>query len=241
MRDETSKKNRQGRRTTKMSERLLREHVRARLLEAYSDDPSTWSDSSWEDLSEKLDNIAMMIDALADQYNTSGWLAAASSPAQGATHMSKKLEQLYRDAEAIASDANDAFGSQWRAPRGSKGTGPERVQARVSPARSSSAGLREAVRDILGESRRKRVYAFTMVQGPEDNEPQDRDVIVGWVEDKDGNELESWRIPLQKYSVGKFARMVYKKYGPVEVEGVDDENVSIGPDGRASKSHYPDW
>jgi len=136
--------------------------------------------------------------------------------------------------------AHDAFG---RAPRGSKGTGPERVQARVSPARSSSAGLREAVRNIervlRARHRRQRVYAFTMVQGPEDNEPQDRNVIVGWVEDKDGNELESWRIPLQKYSVGKFARMVYKKYGPVEVEGVDDENVSIGPDGRASKSHYP--
>ena len=107
-----------------MSERSLREHIRARLLEAYSDDPSTWSDPSWEDLSEKLDNIAMMIDALADQYITSGWLAAASSPVLGATHMSEKLEQLYRDAEAIASDANDLADLDLR---GSKGTGPERV------------------------------------------------------------------------------------------------------------------
>jgi len=67
----------------------------SRLLE-YSDYPS------WLDLSDQIDDVAEMLDLAADKYVTSAWLASAENKGNAiAKGVAERLEQLYRDAEAL--------------------------------------------------------------------------------------------------------------------------------------------
>jgi len=76
--------------------KLLREEKR-RLVE-YSDYPS------WLDLADQLDDISEMLDMAADKYVTSAWLFSGENEGNAiANGVAEKLEQLYRDAEALGS------------------------------------------------------------------------------------------------------------------------------------------
>ena len=66
-------------------------------MKEYSDYPS------WLDLSDQLDDITDTLDMAADKYVTSAWLFSGENEGNViANGVAEKLEQLYRDAEALA-------------------------------------------------------------------------------------------------------------------------------------------
>ena len=77
----------------KMSQAPKKE--KRRLVE-YSDYPS------WLDLSDQIDDVSEMLDMLADKYVTSAWLFSGENKGNAiADGVAEKLEQLYRDSEAL--------------------------------------------------------------------------------------------------------------------------------------------
>ena len=59
---------------------------------------------SWNDLLDSLDDISEMLDSVAAQYSTSGWLVN-----NGAEDLAQKLEDLYRSAEGLSYATNKAM------------------------------------------------------------------------------------------------------------------------------------
>ena len=80
----------------KITKRQLR-----RILKEYSDYPS------WADLSDQIDDISEVLDMTADKYVTSAWLFSGENEGNAiADQIAEKLEQLYRDAEALGNLIN---------------------------------------------------------------------------------------------------------------------------------------
>lgn len=74
----------------------LKAAAEGRVLKEYSDY------ASWTDLSDQLDDISEMLDMAADKYVTSAWLFSGENEGNViANGVAEKLEQLYRDAEAL--------------------------------------------------------------------------------------------------------------------------------------------
>lgn len=70
--------------------------VKGKQINEYSDYPS------WTDLSDQIDDISEMLDMAADKYVTSAWLFSGENEGNAiANGVAEKLEQLYRDAEAL--------------------------------------------------------------------------------------------------------------------------------------------
>ena len=81
--------------TKRRLRRIIKEEKRA-LLKEQSDYPS------WTDLSDQIDDISEMLDVAADKYVTSAWLFGGENEGNAiANGVAEKLEQLYRDAEAL--------------------------------------------------------------------------------------------------------------------------------------------
>ena len=82
-----------------ISKRQLKQIIKeekAKILKEYSDYPS------WVDLSDQIDDISEMLDMAADKYVTSAWLFSGENEGNAiADGVAEKLEQLYRDAEAL--------------------------------------------------------------------------------------------------------------------------------------------
>ncbi len=85
----------------KINKRQLRRIIKEekqKLLKEYSEYPS------WLDLSDQMDDITEMIDMLTDKYILSRWLFQNRNKGNAiAEGVAKKLEQLYRDSEALSS------------------------------------------------------------------------------------------------------------------------------------------
>lgn len=82
----------------KITKRQLRQIIKEekRNLLEYSDYPS------WLDLADQMDDIAETLDMAADKYVTSAWLFSGENEGNAiANGVAEKLEQLYRDAEAL--------------------------------------------------------------------------------------------------------------------------------------------
>ena len=82
--------------TKRQLRRIIKEEKR-RIVE-YSEYPS------WSDLSDQIDDISEMLDMAADKYVTSAWLFSGKNKGNViADGVAEKLEQLYRDTEALGS------------------------------------------------------------------------------------------------------------------------------------------
>ena len=85
--------------------RKIEMYGEGRILKEYSDYPS------WVDLSDQIDDISEMLDMAADKYVTSAWLFSGENEGNAiADQIAEKLEQLYRDAEALGSLINTSGG-----------------------------------------------------------------------------------------------------------------------------------
>jgi len=86
--------------TKRQLRRIIKEEKQA-LLKEYSEYPS------WTDISDQMDDITEMIDMLTDKYILSSWLFQGENKGNAiAEGVAKKLEQLYRDSEALGSLIN---------------------------------------------------------------------------------------------------------------------------------------
>ena len=81
--------------TRRQLRRIIKEE-KAKILKEYSDYPS------WTDLSDQVDEISEALDMAAGKYVTSAWLFSDENKGNAiANGVAEKLEQLYRDAEAL--------------------------------------------------------------------------------------------------------------------------------------------